>query len=422
MGWLTGWKHRLAIIYAGATGGTTNYVVFVKAYAGAGTSGTEALAGGHKGVTAAKVYLPTETTATFVDVNFTAADGTTRLDFFKDTYTASTSALFAVEVAASLAVGQLFYVYWGGGDGTNRSSSATTFRRVISSGVVLALPMNEGVGTTCEDYSGNGADGALGAGVASPTWVTTGKYGTALSFDGGDTITVKAFDELNTFTNLHFAVYFKLSDFTGTSKCVFIRTAWYNLYDGAVADNDDIYQLAYFKNTGDALDFMMNTVLAPAVLGTQYSGVMSIEASGANIVLSTRINGALVRTQSDNDFKDFTQGNIATNFVVGSKFRGVIGGLYILNSSLTTDEKDEFNSYYPQCSSANLGTLYLRSYVNPEPQPSSFGDYEVPTEPTGEIPQREPHGPPAPRPSVPNKFMLLIRDWLEAKTKARENS
>jgi hypothetical protein len=45
--------------------------------------------------------------------------------------------------------------------------------------LVLAFGMNEGTGTTTADASGNGNTGTLNG----PTW-TTGKYGTALRFDG----------------------------------------------------------------------------------------------------------------------------------------------------------------------------------------------------------------------------------------------
>lgn len=51
------------------------------------------------------------------------------------------------------------------------------------------LPFYEGAGSRVNDLSGNGNAGTLGAGVTSPSWIA-GKFGPALSFDGGDYIDV----------------------------------------------------------------------------------------------------------------------------------------------------------------------------------------------------------------------------------------
>jgi hypothetical protein len=49
-----------------------------------------------------------------------------------------------------------------------------------SSGLVAAYGFNEGSGTTVIDASGNGNTGT----ISGASWVTSGKYGTALSFNG----------------------------------------------------------------------------------------------------------------------------------------------------------------------------------------------------------------------------------------------
>ena len=48
------------------------------------------------------------------------------------------------------------------------------------SGLVAAFGFNEGSGTSVTDASGNGNTGT----VSGATWVTTGKYGGALQFNG----------------------------------------------------------------------------------------------------------------------------------------------------------------------------------------------------------------------------------------------
>lgn len=56
---------------------------------------------------------------------------------------------------------------------------------------------SEGSGTTLADASGGGNTGTLGSGAAAPTWVTTGRHRNALSFDGGDVVTVPHTAALN---------------------------------------------------------------------------------------------------------------------------------------------------------------------------------------------------------------------------------
>jgi hypothetical protein len=47
-------------------------------------------------------------------------------------------------------------------------------------GLVAAYSFNEGLGTSAADASGNGNAGAIG----TATWISTGKFGNALSFNG----------------------------------------------------------------------------------------------------------------------------------------------------------------------------------------------------------------------------------------------
>jgi len=56
-------------------------------------------------------------------------------------------------------------------------------------GLVGRWSFNENGGTTVFDLSGNGNTGTFGAGAASPSWVS-GKFGSAINFDGGDNIEI----------------------------------------------------------------------------------------------------------------------------------------------------------------------------------------------------------------------------------------
>ena len=55
--------------------------------------------------------------------------------------------------------------------------------RVLSHGLTVYYLMDEGVGTTLNDLSGNSNDGTFGAAAKEPSWVAKG-----VSFDGGDTV------------------------------------------------------------------------------------------------------------------------------------------------------------------------------------------------------------------------------------------
>src|SRR5262249_45082320 len=61
------------------------------------------------------------------------------------------------------------------------SSSAT---EAASSGLVAAFSFNEGSGSSVGDSSGSGNNGS----VSGATWSTAGKFGGALSFNGGSSL------------------------------------------------------------------------------------------------------------------------------------------------------------------------------------------------------------------------------------------
>ena len=70
---------------------------------------------------------------------------------------------------------------------TNQSYVATFDATVAPGGLAAAYSFDEGVGSTAGDASGNGNVGSVG----SASWITTGRFGNALSFDGaGARVTV----------------------------------------------------------------------------------------------------------------------------------------------------------------------------------------------------------------------------------------
>jgi hypothetical protein len=95
----------------------------------------------------------------------------------------------------------------------------TTFAEAdLMEGLVGYWPMDDGVGNTAIDASGNGHDGVLENG---PTWANESKMGAgALAFDGvDDRIVVDSFDLVDG-TGITIAVWVKPNSFPGDSRLV----------------------------------------------------------------------------------------------------------------------------------------------------------------------------------------------------------
>ena len=101
----------------------------------------------------------------FTQIAAPAGTGTS----YKDT-SVSPSTSYSYRVRATDAAGDL----------SPYSNTATAATPAASSGLVAAYGFNEGSGTTVTDASGNGNNGT----ITNATWVTTGKYGDALKFNG----------------------------------------------------------------------------------------------------------------------------------------------------------------------------------------------------------------------------------------------
>jgi hypothetical protein len=122
---LTGWSYRKSHLITASAGAGTLYQVGIKVYKTTGTDGTEAV----NGTTFGKVYVGSNCRADFGDIRFTTNDGTTLLDYWMETYTSGTSALFWVEVAGDLStVDKTIYVYYGNSSATDASNGDNTFR------------------------------------------------------------------------------------------------------------------------------------------------------------------------------------------------------------------------------------------------------------------------------------------------------
>ena len=114
--WLDGFTYRKSHVVENATGAGTNYQVNLTVWYGSGSSSGNT------------VYLNSHSQADFDDVRFTEDDGDTELDYWRESYNASSNATFWVEIADSLESDDVtIYLYYGNATVSTTSSIFDTF-------------------------------------------------------------------------------------------------------------------------------------------------------------------------------------------------------------------------------------------------------------------------------------------------------
>ncbi len=109
------------------------------------------------------------------------SDNSTQDVTSSSTYTSSNTSVATVSTAGTVtAVATGSATITASYSGFSASSTATVTTTVT--GLVAAYAFNEGSGTTVADASGNGNTGT----ISGATWTTSGRFGTALSFNGGN--------------------------------------------------------------------------------------------------------------------------------------------------------------------------------------------------------------------------------------------
>ena len=99
--WLTGYTYRKMLNITGSSGAGTDYQVMILTNYSDGTD------------TGFTVYLDGESQTDFDDIRFTDDDGITLLDYWRESYTASDTATFWVEVQDTLSSNATIYIYYG---------------------------------------------------------------------------------------------------------------------------------------------------------------------------------------------------------------------------------------------------------------------------------------------------------------------
>ncbi len=199
-----------------------------------------------------------------------------------------------------------------------------------SSGLVASYSFSEGAGTTVTDSSGNGNNGT----VSGATWTTTGKYGSALSFNGKSSRVV-----INDSASLHLSSGMTLEAWVSPT---IVPTTWqdviykqndiYFLESGSSNSNHPPAVGATFTSHGD--QFMAGASSLPAKTWTHLAATYD----GATLLLY--VNGAQVASRSMSDSLTVSTSalQIGGDAAFGQYFKGTIDEVRIYNRALAPAE------------------------------------------------------------------------------------
>ncbi len=157
--WLSGYNRRMLFYWQSSGAGQGNFTV------------VNATGFNSNGV----FYIFNETQPDFEDLNVTLADGVTPLALWNQT---TISGVRCNVWANFPTANDSYFLYWNNLNALAGWNQTGVFNAVLGD-VGLALPMDEGSGNP-QDVSGHGLNGVLNG----ASWVNTGRFGNALSFNG----------------------------------------------------------------------------------------------------------------------------------------------------------------------------------------------------------------------------------------------
>jgi hypothetical protein len=195
------------------------------------------------------------------------------------------------------------------------------------SGLVAAYAFDESTGTTVADRSGTGNTGTL----AGPTWAATGRFGSALNFDGvDDRVVVADANSLDLTTGMTLEAWVRPTAAGGVWRTVVAKNApgtiAYNLYA-----NRNTNRPAIEVNLGGRLRTTNGTAQLPLNTWSHVAATYD----GANLRLF--VNGAQVATAAFTGSLLTSAGElwIGGNSVWSEWFAGSIDEVRVYNRALT---------------------------------------------------------------------------------------
>jgi fibronectin type 3 domain-containing protein len=207
--------------------------------------------------------------------------------------------------------------------GYSNVASATT--PAAPSGLVAAYSFDEGAGTTVTDGSGNGNNGT----VSGTTWTSTGKYGSALIFNGtGALVTI------NDSTSLHLTTAMTLEAWVNPST---VSSAWRDvIYKGS----DNYYLEATSSQSavpGGGGTFGVADVVAYGTGALTANTWTHLAVTYDGTTLRLYVNGTRVASgaQTGNILTSTDPLQIGGDSIYGQYFQGTIDEVRVYNVVLT---------------------------------------------------------------------------------------
>jgi prepilin-type N-terminal cleavage/methylation domain-containing protein len=232
--------------------------------------------------------------------------------------------------------------------------------------LVSEWKMDEGTGTSVNDFWSGSNNGTLTCGGAVACWQTTNCInGSCLKFDGDDAITINTVSNynLNAATQT-IEAWINLNSWN-TSVNTLVRSNgttqdWYWVFygGGGGATTNTIYSLIFYTDNS----FVDTAYVYPRKLislGKWYHAVLNLDSSG---IATFYLNGAIADTRSATNFLRWGRFNAPTStvaVVIGSAFLGTIDNVRMYNSSIPTSQVQQ--NYY-----SGLNRLFVKNNFSEE--------------------------------------------------------
>lgn len=279
-------------------------------------------------------YIYNETLSSFEDLAVTLNDGVTRLSAWNITTYYGVNCTFWVNFPVA---NTTYFLYWSNPDASSQWDKENTFEYVGDA--LLALPLDEGTGSTAHDYSVYKNNGTLNGicwvngpfGQKSPYFSGSGAYGVIGN--------ITAYDH---YDNLTFFFFFNSSDLGATNEYVFYRYLWWWFYN-PVGTNRIRGQSTY---EADASKYNAVAETFDITENANYGYSMMFETSGSNFNISLVSTDGTLSSNLVSDFTAFPNVNLGNDIILGDYFNGTISGVYIFNETLPYSQRATLNTCY----------------------------------------------------------------------------
>lgn len=263
----------------------------------------------------------------------TENDGTTLIPIYID----SANNIWAKYPLANVT----YYLYWGNGEASTISNATAVFEDVIGN-VVLGIPMDEGEGSTVQDYSGNNNNGI----IYGAEWVETGHFGTALEFDGTGN-------------------YIQLASKISLPSAFSVFTWWKRLGNSSGTVDTYHYLLRAYNGDWHAKGLCVSKA-GTSLYTTMYNGtaekisVISMGDAGVEHFCGAFWNGvetyAMVDKVKDSPTTAVSAISSGSDASIIGRWsdtahmaNGTISGMYVFDDVLSDSEIDNVYAFYPDC-------------------------------------------------------------------------